>query len=197
MTAESILAELASHTYDVVLANTDQCAALAYDLAALRRVNVSCPTTPKILLLDACDREVVVKAFRSGIRGLFSAGHSDFRALCKCIHRVRDGQVWASAEQLGYLLDAVSRVPSLRVVNGNGNQLLTAREEQVVALVADGLTNREIAGELGLREDTIKTYLFRIFDKLGMSSRVELALYVVHHGEHHPAEWLAASAYPS
>jgi DNA-binding NarL/FixJ family response regulator len=72
--------------------------------------------------------------------------------------------------------------------------LLTPREEQVVALVADGLTNREVATELGLTEHTVKKYLFRIFDKLGISSRVELVLYAVSNGDYRAAEWMAGQA---
>jgi DNA-binding CsgD family transcriptional regulator len=64
-----------------------------------------------------------------------------------------------------------------------------------VALVADGLSNREVAGELGLSEHTIKKYLLHIFDKLGISTRVELVLYAVSHGENHrQAEWMPGSA---
>ena len=103
------------------------------------------------------------------------------------------GQIWASAEQIDYLVDLVSQVPSLRVVNVQGSTLLTPREEQVVALVAEGLSNRDIAGELALSEHTVKKYLFRIFDKLGISTRVELVLYAVNHGDHRPAEWLPAA----
>ena len=55
------------------------------------------------------------------------------------------GQVWANSEQLQFLIDEVTEVPALRMVNANGAKLLTAREEQVVALVTDGLGNREIA----------------------------------------------------
>jgi DNA-binding CsgD family transcriptional regulator len=65
-------------------------------------------------------------------------------------------------------LEALSDVNTLRVVNSSGKSLLTPREEQVVALVADGLSNREAAHELGLSEHTIKKYLLRIFDKLGI-----------------------------
>jgi DNA-binding CsgD family transcriptional regulator len=57
--------------------------------------------------------------------------------------------------------------------------LLTKREEEVVRLVAEGMQNREIAKELKLSEHTIKNYLFHIFEKLGVSSRVELVLYAV------------------
>jgi len=103
------------------------------------------------------------------------------------VHR---GQTWATAEQIQFLIDMVSRVPSLRVVNANGEVLVTPREEQVVALVAEGLSNREIAQELALSEHTVKKYLFRIFEKLGISTRVELVLYALNHGDHRPAEWL-------
>lgn len=84
----------------------------------------------------------------------------------------------------------MSEVPSLRVLNSRGDNLLTPREEPVVALVAEGLGNRQIARELNLSEHTIKTYLFRIFEKLGISSRVELVLYTVNNGDPRQAQWL-------
>jgi len=76
------------------------------------------------------------------------------------------------------------------VMNSHGINLLTPREEQVVALVADGLSNRGVARELGLSEHTVKKYLFRIFDKLGVSTRVELVLYAVTRGATRQAEWI-------
>ena len=60
----------------------------------------------------------------------------------------------------------------------------------MVALVADGLTNRGVAAELGLSEHTIKKYMLRIFDKVGISSRVELVLYAMSHSENRPSEWM-------
>ena len=71
---------------------------------------------------------------------------------------------------------------------------MTPREEQVVALVAEGLSNREIAQELALSEHTVKKYLFRIFEKLGISTRAELVLYALNHGDHRPAEWLPGAS---
>jgi two-component system nitrate/nitrite response regulator NarL len=84
-------------------------------------------------------------------------------------------------------LDSVCQSPCLRVVGATGEILLTSREEQVVALVTDGLSNRNVANELGLSEHTVKKYLFRIFEKLGISSRVGLVLYAFHHGSPQPA----------
>jgi len=131
------------------------------------------------------------------VRGIFSFRESKFRDLCKCINVVASGQVWANTVQLQQLLDLVVHVPTLRVANIDGKNLLTPREEQVVALVADGMSNREVALELGLREHTIKTYLFRIFEKLGISRRVELVLFAMNHGYNQPAEWMAGGFEPT
>ena len=80
------------------------------------------------------------------------------------------------------------------MLNTRGTSLLTPREEQVVALVAEGLGNRQIASELNLSPHTIKKYLFRIFEKLGVSTRVELVLYAVNNGDPRQAEWLAGAS---
>ncbi|PYX00821.1 MAG: hypothetical protein DMG89_03430 [Acidobacteria bacterium] len=162
------------------------------DLSIVRRLHLSHPEIAKIVLQDACDREVVVNAFRSGAKGLFCFSEYPFRLLCKCIQSVHQGQIWANSEQLKYLVEGLTQVPSLRIVNARGVKLLTTREEQVVALVADGLSNREVANELCLSEHTVKKYLFRIFDKLGISSRVELVLYAFSNGGQCQAEWVPA-----
>jgi DNA-binding NarL/FixJ family response regulator len=186
MEKDAILAAIAENAIDVALMNSE------HNMAVVRSLHLAHPDVVEVLLLDAPDRDEVVNAFRSGARGLFSFSDSPFRLLCKCIQTVHQGQIWASNEQVGYLMDAVIQVPSLRVVNSRGTNLLTPREQQVVALVADGLSNRGVAGELGLSEHTVKKYLFRIFDKLGVSTRVELVLYAVTSGAPRQAEWLSA-----
>src|SRR5690242_1314692 len=65
------------------------------------------------------------------------------------------------------------------IKSANGTRLLTRREEELVQLVAEGLTNRDISRQLSLREHTVRNYLFRVFNKLGTSNRLELALYVL------------------
>ena len=99
----------------------------------------------------------------------------------------------ANAEQLSYLVDLIAEVPSVRVVNASGDEILTPREEQVVALVAEGMGNREIARELSLSEHTVKKYLFHIFEKLGISTRVELVLYAFNHGNQRSTDCSASS----
>jgi DNA-binding NarL/FixJ family response regulator len=163
------------------------------DLGLLRWLRVSYPKVAPVLLAENDDRELVVNALRAGAKGIFLFTHTPFPLLCKCIHCVSRGEAWINSQQMNYVLDALSEVPTLRVVNSNGRSLLTPREEQVVALVADGLTNRGVAAELGLSEHTIKKYLLRIFDKVGTSSRVELVLYAMSHGENRPAEWMPSN----
>ncbi len=152
------------------------------DLAIFRTLHLMHPQVPKICLMDIQRRDLAVQAFRAGARGLFCLADSSFQLFCECIERVHRGEIFATNQQLNYLLDSVCQLPSMRVVGATGEALLTSREEQVVALVSDGLSNRDVANELGLSEHTVKKYLFHIFEKLGISSRVELVLYALHHG---------------
>ena len=191
MNTDVILTAVKAEEPQVAILNADHDNDGMPDLSSVRRLHLAHPEIPKILLLESYSRELVVSAFRSGVRGLFCFAEYPFRLLCRCIHSVRGGEIWANAQQIQYLVDVVTRVPSLRVVNARGRRLLTPREEQVVALVADGLSNRDVAHELRLTEHTVKKYLYRIFEKLGISSRVELVLYAVNHGDHREAEWLA------
>lgn len=146
---------------------------------ALRSVHQKHPQTSLVLLADAYDRDLVVSALRAGVRGLFCQASQPFKALCKCIHAVHDGQIWTNNEQLMYLIDALEYGPKLHVTNSRGESLLTPREQQVVAQVAAGLANAAIAHHLGVAENTVKKSLLRIFDKLGVSNRVELVLYAL------------------
>lgn len=174
---------------DVILLPGNQ----ALNFGLLRWLHVSHPAVAPVVLVESCDRELVVNAFRAGVRGLFLFNEAPLRMLCKCIKAVAGGQIWINSLQMHFVLEALSDVETLRVVNSHGKSLLTPREEQVVALVADGLSNREAANELGLSEHTIKKYMLRIFDKLGISTRVELVLYAVSHGEKRQAEWMSGT----
>jgi len=186
----ALRAFLQSNAVDVALIAGNQFP----DWGLLRWLRVTYPRIAPVLLAETDDRELVVNALRAGVRGIFLFTRDPFRMLCKCINCVARGEIWLNNRQMHHVLDALCEVPTLRVVNANGRTLLTPREEQVVALVADGLSNREVAGELGLSEHTIKKYLLRIFDKVGISSRVELVLYAMSHGENRPAEWMPGSA---
>jgi DNA-binding NarL/FixJ family response regulator len=193
MDAASILQAVGAQVPSVALLSLSHPTSFTEAVMTLRRFHLSHPAIAKILLVESCDRQLVVAALRAGARGIFPITDANLRLLCKCLLRVSEGQIWLSTEQLNYILDLVSEVPSLRVLNANGEPLLTPREEQVVALVAEGLGNRLIARELNLSEHTVKKYLFRIFEKLGISTRVELVLYAVNHGDPRQAERAAGA----
>jgi two-component system nitrate/nitrite response regulator NarL len=147
-------------------------------LRAIRAV----PSGPRVIvMLDHSEPAIVVQAFRAGAHGIFCRTEP-LRLLAKCIECVHAGQIWASSSELHFLLDALAQ-PGHNHFQHLADSPLSPRESDVVRCVAEGLTNREIAQRLTLTEHTVKNYLFRIFDKLGVSSRVEVVLYALGNGE--------------
>jgi DNA-binding NarL/FixJ family response regulator len=174
VTSSCAFLELAAHhTVDVVIINCTQLENSMDGISTLREFHNAQPHTPAIALLDSSRREDVLAAFRSGARGIFNKRES-LENLCKCVRVVYDGQVWANRQQLHFVLEALASAASIRAVNASGMNMLSKREHAVATYVAQGLTNREIAVKLGLSPHTIKNYLVRIFDKVGVSNRVEL-----------------------
>jgi DNA-binding NarL/FixJ family response regulator len=146
-------------------------------LKAARELWVSGSKTKTIILVDASISATVTEVFRSGAHGIIGRDEP-FETLCKCIHVVHQGQVWINSSQLLGLIDHLVQTAPPSMVGVGGSNLLTKREEGVAGLVAEGLTNRAISHQLNLSEHTVRNYLFRIFNKLGTSTRLELALYV-------------------
>ena len=137
------------------------------------------PKTMAIMLIPDSDRDLVVDAFRGGAKGVFRRLQS-IKLLPKCIRTVHEGQIWAETRDLSFILEFLTRLKPLRVVKpGGGISRLTPRETEVVHLLADGMSTRDISQKLALTEHTIRNYLSSIYEKLGVSSRVELALYAV------------------
>ena len=174
--SQNVMDELGAHKAQVALISEELEDGPHAGIKVLQKLWAS-QRIPAVMLLHCCKPECVVNAFREGARGVFYRTHS-LKALSKCIRTVHQGQIWASNEDLEHVLDALSHVKPLQFNNAEGMPLLTRREEDVVRLVADGLTNREIAKSLKVKEHSIRNYLYRIFEKLGVSTRVELVLYV-------------------
>jgi two-component system nitrate/nitrite response regulator NarL len=146
--------------------------------AVLQKLREACPETAVVMLLDLCCPGPVVDAFRQGARGIFYRLQS-VNELTNCICAVHQGQIWASNGDIECLLHALARTKPVWL-NGNGGMAsLTRREEEVARLVADGLRNREIAESLRVTDHAVRNYMYRIFDKLGISNRVELVLYAI------------------
>jgi len=163
--------------YDAVLVSVSFSEEVPESAQFVRQIHELRPHLSIVVLLDTLDRTIVVEAFRAGASGVFYRSDS-FEALCKCIRCVHEGQVWASSQELQFVLDAiVEHGPAVTLLPGS--RPLSKREEEITYLVAEGCSNREISERLGLSEHTIKNYLFRVFEKLGVSTRVALALYAL------------------
>jgi len=146
-------------------------------LEELRR---SHPHTAGVMLLQSAEPPPVIAAFRCGARGVISRSDS-FKDLSKCIRYVRLGKIWATNENLEIILDALTHIQPIHINKADGTALLTPREKDAVRLVTEGMKNREIAASLHVTEHTVSNYLYRVFEKLGVSSRVELILYATSH----------------
>jgi two-component system nitrate/nitrite response regulator NarL len=144
----------------------------------LREQQASRSKTKIIMLIDSSERDIVTESFRRGAHGVISRDEL-FETLCECVKDVHQGQIWVRAEALRFLVDAIIESVPPRTLSAKGAPLLTKQEHGIVRLVAEGLTNRDIARQMNLSENTVRNYVFRIFDKLGTSNRVELALYAV------------------
>jgi DNA-binding NarL/FixJ family response regulator len=178
-TAQDALDAVKSADVDVALIGATLADGPLSGFGALRQIRECSPDVKSVMLFDGSEHNLVVDAFRAGAKGVFCLDQSTFKSLCRCVEQVCAGHIWANSSELSEVMDAFSQLAPMRVVNADGMRLLTKREEEVVRLLAEGMQNRDIAKELKLSEHTVKNYLFHIFDKLGVSSRVELVLYAV------------------
>jgi len=148
-------------------------------LRALARPAMPLPRT--IVLAAAIDDEQAIEALQLGAQGILLKDSAP-QLLFKSIRAVANGQCWLGRERVAHLVRhlqtakaAVHEEPR-RIAFG-----LTTRERQVLSAIVDGSTNRDIAERYAVSADTVKHHLTNIFDKCGVSNRLELALFAVHH----------------
>jgi len=150
-------------------------------IEALRELSKLGVQTRTIVLTAAIEREQVVEALQLGAHGIVLK-HSSLDLLLKSIRCVNDGQYWVGQESVSDLIQALRRMnPSQSLSAGSPDFGLTSREKQVIALIGAGYTNKDLARKLGISEHTAKHHLTNIFDKLGVSNRLELVLYAIDH----------------
>ena len=164
---------------DVALINADLEDGRLAGLDVLTEIHASYPGTPIVMLFDAWHDDLILHSFRAGAKGVFCRTEKKLDMLWKCIAAVHQGQVWANSWQLHLLLNSLTKARSIREASSPGMKLLATRETQVADLVAEGLPNKEISLRLGVTEHTVSNYLFRIYNKLGISTRVELVLHIM------------------
>ena len=183
----SILDCFSRGNIDVALINADLEDGRLAGLELLPEILASYHKTPVVMLFDTWQDDLILHAFRAGAKGVFCRAEKKLDMLWKCIAAVHQGQVWANSGQLHLLLNTLRKVTPIRAARSPGMNLLASRETEVANLVAVGLPNKEIALKLGITEHTVSNYLFHIYNKLGISTRVELVLYIMKQREGHPA----------
>ena len=192
VTAVSTLAELpliaTTCKSDVAVISADFVSGPRKGLEVARAFNTRHPSVRIVILLDVPARESVIASFHSGARAVFCRTEplSEFRS---CVESVSRGEIWARSIETDYLLEAVRSSPSCDTIASDRVSILSRREAEVAECAVQGQTNRQIAGHLHLSEHTVKNYLFRIFEKLGVSNRIELLFLLSAHNKD--------SAYPA
>ena len=174
--ADEILSEVKAMRPNVALISATLRDGSLSGFLVARELRNQYPDVRTVLLVDSAERGWVIDAFRAGAKGIFCRDDS-LTTLPKCIQTVHQGKIWASSSQLESVLEAFARVAPPRLVEGSGKTPLSKREREVAELVSEGLSNREIAQRLNLSEHTVKNYLFHTFEKLGITSRLELVLF--------------------
>jgi two-component system, NarL family, nitrate/nitrite response regulator NarL len=144
----------------------------------LEEIKLDSLPTRTIVLTAAEDERDAIHAMRLGARGVVLK-QSASELLVKSIRRVHNGEIWLDNRVTAEVIDAFKKSTESR--RRLEKPLLSHRENEIVQLVAQGSRNREIGEKLLISEQTVKNHLRNIFDKLGVSDRLELALYAIHH----------------
>lgn len=141
-------------------------------LAVLGALGQAAGSVRVIVLTASEDERDYVEAVRRGARGVVLKQAATARLL-EGIRKVHRGEMWIDQRVAADMLRATSHPAP--------GELLTGREQEIVTLVAQGFRNKEMAEKLSISEQTVKNHLHAIYDKLGVSDRLELALYALHH----------------
>jgi DNA-binding NarL/FixJ family response regulator len=149
-------------------------------LEVLRELSTSSLETRTILLTAAVEKEQIVEALQIGARGVVSK-ETATELLFKSIRTVVAGQYWVGRQEVSDLVAALRGLLPTGADERQRSFGLTKRELEIVAAIVEGCTNRDIAQKFTLSEDTVKHHLTHIFDKLGVSNRLELAMFAVNH----------------
>ena len=150
-------------------------------LEALRELAASSSPVRTIILAAEVAKTEIVEAIQLGARGVVLK-ESATEVLVECICSVMAGRYWIGKEKVSDLVEAVhSLLPRAAARPASKSFGLTPRELEIVAAIVAGYTNKDIAQLFSITENTVKHHLTKIFDKLGVSNRLELALFAAEH----------------
>lgn len=146
---------------------------------AISEVLKRAPNLKVIVLSPENDEDTVVDYFRRGVRGLLPRSIAP-EMLVKCVRKVFAGETWLDNQGVNWVIEAY-RAQAAQLTSPRPKTKLSDKELLIISCVTQGMRNKEIANEIGTTEQVVKNYLRKVYDKLGVSDRLELALYCIHH----------------
>jgi len=146
---------------------------------AVAEVMKRVPNAKMVIIAGESDEEDTVEYLRRGVRGIIKRSVAP-ELLIKCVRKVAEGETWLDNQGVNWVIEAY-RSQSANPASAKPKGRLTDKELLIVACVTQGMKNKEIAAEVGTTEQVVKNYLRKVYDKLGVSDRLELALYCIHH----------------
>jgi DNA-binding NarL/FixJ family response regulator len=155
-------------------------------LGALQMMQHSTTKVKVIVLTASEDKNEFVQAMKLGCSGIVLKQTAP-DLIVKSIRKVQAGEIWLDSHTTAAVMRQFASPQEIAAANGaKGRERspLSAREREIVSLVAQGYKNKEMAEKMFISEQTVKNHLHNIFDKLGVSDRLELALYAIHNNLH-------------
>ena len=175
---EAALRMVRTHTPDLLL--LDLAMPKMSGIEVLRALRLTNATFKTLVLAATVDRRQTLEILQLGARGILLKDVVAERLATAC-RAVMSGRYWLGDQTVTDIVQAMADPGGLQLPDPNGTSL-TARQLQIVKAVVEGRSNKDIAEKLTISEETVKRHLTIIFDKTGMSSRLELAMYAVKHG---------------
>jgi DNA-binding NarL/FixJ family response regulator len=174
-TVENLRAAVERFPTDIVLLEGSLLAGTANVIPDLLRL---APDVKLIVQAVSADENHTVELYRRGVRGIISRSISP-DLLVKCVRRIAAGETWIDNQSVNWVIEAY-RAQAAALVSPRTQPRLSPKEMSIITCITQGKRNKEIAFQLGTTEQVIKNYLRKIYDKLGVSDRLELALYCLH-----------------
>jgi DNA-binding NarL/FixJ family response regulator len=159
-------------------------------LTVLRSIQARAGRSKVILFSSSENKEEFVEAMKLGCSGILSKD-SSVTLIEKSIQKVYAGEIWLDSNTTAAVIRQFASPTDFPPVHGTSNgkttrerAQLSQREREIIILIAQGYKNKEIAEKMFITEQTVKNHLHNVFDKLGVSDRLELALYAIHNSLH-------------
>ena len=172
---ENLRSAIERYPTDIVLLEGSMLAGTANVIPDLLR---AAPDVKLIVQAVQADENHTVELYRRGVRGIISRSISP-DLLVRCVRRIAAGETWIDNQSVNWVIEAY-RSQAAALVSPRTQPRLSPKEMAIITCITQGKRNKEIAFQLGTTEQVIKNYLRKIYDKLGVSDRLELALYCLH-----------------